>query len=309
MYLLTRCVQTLYSFNTVIRPQGLGVARVKYMDVDILQDLQPRDIVYDQGPTNTCVTNALCFALKYCAVRFGGKKPNVLNKSNKNLLNPSRLYIYYNARMISGQLNDTLDPRGSQITLESALLALDRYGVCPEQKTERKAEDIINNKQQFKNASWLRDNSTAPIMRFNMCFDTKSINMKPSDLNYLAATSTIPELTGYAELCRRVRFVHLGVDATTFTNIKTFYDTLTTKRPILIGLKVASLDTVVKMPLPGSVLYGHAMVIVGYVTYLGGQYFKVLNSWSEDFGDKGFCYISEEYVQKYTLSAYAIWLE
>jgi hypothetical protein len=35
---------------------------------------------------------------------------------------------------------------------------------------------------------------------------------------------------------------------------------------------------------------GHAMLIVGYI----GNYFVVKNSWGEEWGDKGYCYIPKK---------------
>lgn len=74
--------------------------------------------------------------------------------------------------------------------------------------------------------------------------------------------------------------------------------------PVLIGISLFSSfesDAVEKngmVPLPNyedeSIVGGHLMVAYGYGQKQGR--FKVLNSWGEDWGDKGFCYIPEKYV-------------
>lgn len=67
---------------------------------------------------------------------------------------------------------------------------------------------------------------------------------------------------------------------------------------------------------------GHAMVMVGYVSedqihhhfhtlplnYVPGNggYFIVKNSWGSQFGDGGYYYISQAYLQKYAYALYAV---
>lgn len=49
---------------------------------------------------------------------------------------------------------------------------------------------------------------------------------------------------------------------------------------------------------------GHAMVLVGYND--SEKLFKVRNSWGTDWGDKGYCYFSYEFLEKIIFSAWQI---
>lgn len=45
-------------------------------------------------------------------------------------------------------------------------------------------------------------------------------------------------------------------------------------------------------------LGGHAMAIVGYKKIDGKLYFIVRNSWSDNWGDKGYCYVPVNYIKR-----------
>ena len=69
-------------------------------------------VVYDQGNLGSCTANALCYSFIY----------------NDYTHNPSRLFLYYNERMLDKNI---LNDAGS--TLTQGINALIRYGVCSEQ--------------------------------------------------------------------------------------------------------------------------------------------------------------------------------
>lgn len=68
-------------------------------------------VMYDQGQLGSCTANALC----YCFV------------FNDNKWSPSRLFLYYNERMLDKDINEDA---GS--TLTQGINALIKYGVCSE---------------------------------------------------------------------------------------------------------------------------------------------------------------------------------
>jgi C1A family cysteine protease len=60
-----------------------------------------------------------------------------------------------------------------------------------------------------------------------------------------------------------------------------------------------------RVPMPDQsepMLGGHALLVVGYDT--DGEVFIVQNSWSDQWGDKGFCYVPFEYVRQ---GAWDLW--
>jgi C1A family cysteine protease len=71
--------------------------------------------IYDQGNCNSCVGNALAASLQYERMQHN-KTPNY---------RPSRLFLYYNARLLDGDQNYD---GGCQIRL--ALKGINKYGYC-----------------------------------------------------------------------------------------------------------------------------------------------------------------------------------
>jgi len=84
-------------------------------------DLRNRiNITYDQGNLGSCTANALCYSFIY-------NDPNY---------DPSRLFLYYNERVLD---KDIPDDAGS--TLTQGINALTKYGVC----SEKSCPYIISN--------------------------------------------------------------------------------------------------------------------------------------------------------------------
>jgi C1A family cysteine protease len=69
------------------------------------------NIMYDQGNLGSCTANALCYSFIF----------------NDPTFSPSRLFLYYNERLLD---NDIPDDNGS--TLSQGINALIKYGVCSE---------------------------------------------------------------------------------------------------------------------------------------------------------------------------------
>lgn len=73
--------------------------------------------VYLQGDIGSCTSSALCCIYYHNLIEFG----------YKDIFLPSRLFIYYNTRMMNHSIN--IDNGGS---IRDALKAMHAYGVCPE---------------------------------------------------------------------------------------------------------------------------------------------------------------------------------
>jgi C1A family cysteine protease len=72
--------------------------------------------VYDQGELGSCTANAIAAAVQFA--RRKGKRPSFV---------PSRLFIYYNERVIEGTVNED---SGAQ--LRDGMKVVVKLGVCPE---------------------------------------------------------------------------------------------------------------------------------------------------------------------------------
>lgn len=73
--------------------------------------------VYDQGPTSSCTGNAIAAAIQY-GLKCQSKDPFL----------PSRLFIYYNERLMEGTINDP--DAGAMI--RDGIKSVAKQGVCPE---------------------------------------------------------------------------------------------------------------------------------------------------------------------------------
>jgi C1A family cysteine protease len=81
---------------------------VLHATVDLRNKL---NVTYDQGNLGSCTANALCYSFVF----------------NDNKWNPSRLFLYYNERMLDKTIDQDV---GS--TLSEGIIALEKYGVCSE---------------------------------------------------------------------------------------------------------------------------------------------------------------------------------
>ena len=93
---------------------------LKFRNMADLRDTGNFGKVYDQGNLGSCVANALCSIIEYESNR------------NKNLtINPSRMFLYYNQRVIQ---NTTEYNSGS--TIRDGTKILNKLGVCDESRCQ-----------------------------------------------------------------------------------------------------------------------------------------------------------------------------
>jgi C1A family cysteine protease len=195
-------------------------------------------VVYDQGYIGSCTANALSSAYQF----------------ENSGVSPSRLFLYYNERMLDG--GDISEDDGS--TLSCGIRVLQSYGVCQENYWPYKEENytIKPPKAAYTNAKLNRAVSVARV--------TPTLN---------------------------------GMKACLAAGI-----------PFVFGFKVYSpfeSDAVARtgmVPMPtrkDSSLGGHAVLCVGFDD--STQYFKVLNSWGPNWGDRGYFYLPYAYMTNTSL--------
>ena len=318
-----------------------GKAPIGVSKIDILSKMKfDSSMVYAQGDINSCTANAIGFIIRYWSVK-NGKQPTNFSKTNPDLLNPSRLYHYCNSRLITGKCGNV------GVSAEHAILAIDKYGTCPEdimtiQTTIKSTikeltQEVkvglgypVKKKDFLLSLSYPVDNPFAPsgtsdpkvVDRTDLTLD-QVVAVKPTletyrlafDANYSGLSSGTAN--PYAFVSQKTRYDYLGSDAVKFKAA------LTSGYPIFWGAKIYSAFTSdandydpakgenpkpLFVPMPTELFNGtaqtsaggHAMVIVGWGDYNRDEprknYFRVLNSWGQNWSDCGFCYFPEEYI-------------
>jgi C1A family cysteine protease len=219
-------------------------------------DLQPIFPIYDQGRIGSCTANALAGAVQFDRLKTG-QSPDFV---------PSRLFIYYNERVIEG---DPGNDGGAQ--LRDGIKTLQQQGVCPE-------------------TEWPYDDAPAPYDGGPFPIGSKPATHPPQTcfddavnyviLNYQRLNQNLSQLQGC--LAAGYPFV-FG-----FTVFDGWYNE--NPRPSII-------------PVPSqtdSPVGGHAVLCVGYDNTK--SLFKIRNSWGPTEGDNGYFYMPYAYVTEPTLA-------
>lgn len=99
-----------YVINLKTDPQSL--ASVSKVD---LRSKCPS--IYNQGNLGSCVSNGIAFCIQFDQIKY----------NFTHLFTPSRLFIYYNTRVIENSVNED-----SGTTIRDALVSVNKQGACPE---------------------------------------------------------------------------------------------------------------------------------------------------------------------------------
>ncbi len=208
-------------------------------------DLRPQcPPVLDQLQLGSCVSNAVAGVLEFLQM-----------KESITAFVASRLFIYYNGRLLEGAVNSD-----SGLSVRDGIKSVNRYGFPPE-------------------TDWPYDISQFTVHPPSQAYADANPNRI---LEYYA----VPQLLTNIQAC------------------------LASGYPVLIGFSVyesfesAVVEQTGIVPMPQSgeqVLGGHAVVAVGYNDTQ--QWFIVRNSWSDQWGDKGYCYMPYAYLTNPQLSS------
>lgn len=200
----------------------------------------------DQGSLGSCTANAISFAYAF----------DELKQNNKDVFLPSRLFIYYNERLIENTIDED-----SGASLKDGMNCIKQYGVCEERiwpydpinfevKPSQEAYD------QAKLAKAVKFMGIA--LSYNDSIDIRTNNLK----NVLK--SGFPIIIGIV-----------------------VYDSFESQQVAETGM--------VPMPGEfDQIIGGHAVCIIGYNDHK--QSFIVKNSWGPDWGDHGYFYLPYKYV-------------
>jgi C1A family cysteine protease len=211
--------------------------------------------VYDQGEVGSCTGNAIGAAIQFDRLK---------NKQAPDFV-PSRLFIYYNERVVEGTVKSDA---GAMI--RDGIKSTVHAGVCPETLWPYHGEPTPDN----------GGNNTAVFKKPPAkCYKEAG---KHQVVSYMRVLQNSAQLRG----CLSVGYPFVFG----FTVYDSFYSTDVTKTG--------------KVPMPKdgeSVQGGHAVLAVGYDD--AAQVFIVRNSWGEKWGDKGYFYMPYAYLLDHTLSS------
>lgn len=197
--------------------------------------------IYDQGALGSCTANAIASGFTYALNKQIGPSLEAQGLPN---FKPSRLFIYYNERVMIGTVASD-----SGAMIRDGIKSLVKQGACAE-----KLWPYSDGPTKFKRKPTVKCYSEAKnhqLLKYQRCLSPLAIQQ--------ALAVGYPVVSGF-----------------------TVYESFE-------GEQVAKSGEV---PLPGEdedVLGGHAILIVGYDKTK--NYFIVRNSWGEDWGDKGHCYM------------------
>ena len=225
-----------------------GVKLPKYVD---LRSRLPS--VYDQGSIGSCTANAICGAYQYCAPMFSG----------------SRLFLYYNIRMLYMQWNNITIDRDTGGYISDGINSLQTTGVCSE-------------------ASW----PYITYLNKNHMFDRPTTVCYTEALNHTVLSGYSVQQT-IADM-KRTLFT-LGPFVVGIRVYDSFYGANSTNNGVL--------------PMPKSTeTYhgGHAILICGYND--NTQRWICRNSWGVYWGDRGYCYLPYAYLTSSLIGASDFWV-
>ncbi len=211
--------------------------------------------VYDQGGLGSCTANAIAAAVQFDR-RKSKQKPDFV---------PSRLFVYYNERVIE---HSTHYDAGAQ--LRDGIKTVAKQGVCPEMEWP-----YIDTAPPSEDAPFPKG-APAGQRPPKACYvDAKKFTAS----SYQRLQQTLSQMKGC--LADGYPFV-FG-----FTVYEKWYDSASTV-----------------LPLPGAhegVVGGHAVLAVGYDDKK--QLFTFRNSWGSTVGEKGYFYMPYAYLTDASLAS------
>lgn len=200
----------------------------------------------DQGSLGSCTANAIAYAYAF----------DEFKQSNKEIFMPSRLFIYYNERMLEGNVNSD-----SGAEIRDGMKCINKYGVCdehhwiydPSKFTEKPPQNIYDEAKLSKSVKYAS-------------IDLDNDKNKDDRIAHLkrAIQSGYPFVFGFM-----------------------VYKSFESEEVAKTGM--------VPMPKPHEkVIGGHAVCAVGFDDTK--QCFIVKNSWGPNWGINGYFYMPYDYI-------------
>lgn len=209
----------------------------------------------DQGSLGSCTANAIAYAYAFDEIK----------QKNAEVFLPSRLFIYYNERLMEGTVNED---SGAQV--RDGIKSINKYGVCDE-------HHWIYDPTQFT--------VKPPLSVYKEATNAKSLSYASIDFS--------ADRTPAAILSHLKRALASGYP---FVFGFIVYESFESDSVAETGM--------VPMPSPNeSVMGGHCVCSVGYDDKINGGSFIVKNSWGSSWGLDGYFYMPYAYMCDQSLTS------
>jgi C1A family cysteine protease len=234
--------------------------------------------IINQGLLNSCSACAIAVAAELYLIK--DNQPFI----NENISNidASQMFIYYNERV----LEDKVD-LNSPVFIRNGIKSLFKNGICSEVSWPYPETTLPKNLKSIMETGTIEE-ITAAV--------EKTLKNNKTELH--TAISEKPSQAALAQAKKHIinRYCKLTLD----NGLSDLKLSLSKGFPVIFGIMVprsfysTPSSGVFSMPKPDEIrLGGHALLAVGYDE--DKQHFIVRNSWGEEFGDKGYCYIPYDF--------------
>ncbi|NQZ88856.1 MAG: C1 family peptidase [Colwellia sp.] len=234
--------------------------------------------IINQGLLNSCSACAIAVAAELYLVK--DNQPFI----NENISNidASQMFVYYNERV----LEDKVD-LNAPVFIRDGIKSLFKNGICSEVSWPYPESTLPKNLRSIMETGTIAE-ITAAVEK----------TLKDNEPELHAAISEKPSAAALTQAKKHIinRYCKLTLD----NGLADLKLSLSKDFPVIFGMMVprsfysTPASGVFTMPKPDEIrLGGHALLAVGYDDEK--QHFIVRNSWGEEFGDKGYCYIPYEF--------------
>jgi C1A family cysteine protease len=230
--------------------------------------------IINQGLLNSCSACAIAVAVELYLVK---DKQTFANENASNI-DASPMFIYYNERIFENKVD-----LNAPVFIRNGIKSLIKKGICSEVSWPYPETTLPKSIKEIVKTGTVTEISAALAKA-----------LKDNEPELHAAISEKPSTTALNQAKKHMinRYCKLTID----NGLAELKLSLSKGFPFIFGMMVPKsfyltpISGVVTMPATNEVrLGGHALLAVGYCDEK--QHFIVRNSWGEEFGDQGYCYI------------------
>jgi C1A family cysteine protease len=256
--------------------------------VDLRENLT--SAIINQGLLNSCSACAIAVAAELYLIK--DNQPFI--NENASNIDASQMFIYYNERVTEDKVD-----LNAPVFIRNGIKSLFKNGICSELSWPYPETALPDNIKEIVRSGTIADISAAL---------SKALKGNEAELHDAISQTPSKEALNQALNQAQKHIINRYCKLTLDNGLAELKLSLSRGFPFIFGMMVPKsfyltpASGVVKMPSPDEArLGGHALLAVGYSDEK--KHFIVRNSWGEEFGDKGYCYMPYEFFTgKYSTS-------